>query len=151
MGIGSFAGVKWQGRRVDQPPQSSAEVKERVELYLCCLFGPSWPVVGWNVTFTFTYLLHSVFNCIDQIQRLCVTFSNILIYHVCGRRLLASHCRLPLVGCPHLLIRYICTCPAYVHVIEPIRKQRSLCAVVTGIIVPKYNCGGRYFFFCIGI
>jgi len=32
MGTGSFPGVKRPGRGVDHPPQSSAEVKERVEL-----------------------------------------------------------------------------------------------------------------------
>jgi len=34
MGTGSFPGVKRPGRGVDHPPPSSAEVKERVELYL---------------------------------------------------------------------------------------------------------------------
>ena len=34
------------GRGVDHPPQSSAEVKGRVELYICSSSGPSWPVLG---------------------------------------------------------------------------------------------------------
>jgi hypothetical protein len=34
MGTGSFPGVKQPGRGIDHPPPSSAEVKERVELYL---------------------------------------------------------------------------------------------------------------------
>jgi len=34
MGTGSFPGVKRPGCGVDYPPPSSAEVKERVELYL---------------------------------------------------------------------------------------------------------------------
>ena len=51
MGTGSFPGVKWPGRGVDHQPPSSAEVKERVELYLYSLSGPSLPVLGW------TYLL----------------------------------------------------------------------------------------------
>jgi hypothetical protein len=34
MGTGYFKGVKRSGRGVDHPPPSSAEVKERVELYL---------------------------------------------------------------------------------------------------------------------
>ena len=34
MGAASFPGVKRPGRGVDHPPPSSAEVKERVELYL---------------------------------------------------------------------------------------------------------------------
>jgi len=33
MSTGSFIGVKRPGRGVDHPPTSSAEVKERVELY----------------------------------------------------------------------------------------------------------------------
>ena len=34
MGTGSFPGVKRPGRGVDHPPPSSAEVNERVELYI---------------------------------------------------------------------------------------------------------------------
>ena len=39
MGTGSFPGVKWSGRGVDHPPPSSAEVNERVELYLYSTLG----------------------------------------------------------------------------------------------------------------
>jgi len=46
MGTGSFPEVKRPGRGVNHPPPSSAEVKERIELYLYSLFGFSWPVVG---------------------------------------------------------------------------------------------------------
>ena len=46
MGTGSFPGVKVQGRGVDYPPPSSAEVKEREELYLYSPSGLSWPVLG---------------------------------------------------------------------------------------------------------
>jgi hypothetical protein len=46
MGTESFLGVKRPGRGIDHPPPSSAEVKERVELYLYSPSGPSWPVVG---------------------------------------------------------------------------------------------------------
>jgi hypothetical protein len=52
MGTGSFPGVKQLGRGVDHPPPSSAEVKERVELYLYSHSGPSWPVLGWTLPFT---------------------------------------------------------------------------------------------------
>ena len=34
------------GRGVDHPSPSSAEVKERVQLHLYSLSGPSWPVLG---------------------------------------------------------------------------------------------------------
>jgi hypothetical protein len=42
---GPFPGVKRPGRGVDHPSQSSAEVKERVELYFPS--GSSWPFLGW--------------------------------------------------------------------------------------------------------
>jgi hypothetical protein len=42
----SFRGVKRPGRGVNHPYSSRAEVKERVELYLYSLSGPSWPVLG---------------------------------------------------------------------------------------------------------
>ena len=44
MGTGSFQGVKPPGRGFDYPIPKSAEVKERVELYLYYTSGPSWPV-----------------------------------------------------------------------------------------------------------
>ena len=46
MGTGSFPGVKRPGCGVDHPPLSSTEVEGRVELYICSLSGPSWPVLG---------------------------------------------------------------------------------------------------------
>jgi hypothetical protein len=49
MGTGSFLGVKRPGRGVDHPPPSSAEIKERVELYLYSSSRPSWPVLVWTL------------------------------------------------------------------------------------------------------
>jgi len=46
IGIGSFPGVKRSGRGVDHPPLCSAEVKDRVELYLYFPTGLSWQVIG---------------------------------------------------------------------------------------------------------
>jgi hypothetical protein len=46
MGTGCFPGVKRPGRGVDHPHPPSAEIKERVELYLFSPSGPSWPVPG---------------------------------------------------------------------------------------------------------
>ena len=45
---GVSRGVKRPGRGVDHPPLSSAEVKERAELFLYPPppFGSSWPVLG---------------------------------------------------------------------------------------------------------
>jgi hypothetical protein len=45
MGTVSFLGVKRLECGIDHPPPSSAEVKERVELYLYSPSGPSWPVL----------------------------------------------------------------------------------------------------------
>jgi len=49
MGTGSFPGVKRPGRGVDHPPAYSADVKERVELYLYSRSGSSWPALGWTL------------------------------------------------------------------------------------------------------
>ena len=38
------------------PPPSSAEVKERVELYFYSPSGPSWPVLGRTFTFYLTFI-----------------------------------------------------------------------------------------------
>jgi len=46
MSTGSFPGVKRLGRGVDHPPPSSAEVEERIELYIYYTSGPLWPVLG---------------------------------------------------------------------------------------------------------
>jgi len=45
-GTGSFPEVQRPARGADHPPPSSAEVRERVELYLYSTSGPSWPVIG---------------------------------------------------------------------------------------------------------
>ena len=42
---GSLPGVKRLGRGVDHTPSSSAEVKERLEVYPYPPCGPSWPVL----------------------------------------------------------------------------------------------------------
>ena len=49
MGTGSFQGVKRPWRGIDHPHLSTAEVKERVGLYLRSPSAPSWPVLGWTL------------------------------------------------------------------------------------------------------
>jgi len=43
MGTGSFPGLKRPGR------VASAEVKEKVDLYIYSRCGPSWSVLGWTL------------------------------------------------------------------------------------------------------
>jgi len=56
MSTGSFQGVKQPGGGFDHPRASSAEVKERVELYLYSPSWPSWSFLGWNVLRSFRRL-----------------------------------------------------------------------------------------------
>jgi hypothetical protein len=46
VGTLSLPGFKWPGRGIDHPPPFSAEIKERVELYLYTTSEPSWLVIG---------------------------------------------------------------------------------------------------------
>jgi hypothetical protein len=46
VGTRSFPGVKWLGHGINHPPPSSAEVKERVQIYINSLSLPSWQVAG---------------------------------------------------------------------------------------------------------
>ena len=47
---GLHSGLKWPQRGVDHPPPSSAQVTERVELYIYVPFGPKWPALWWALT-----------------------------------------------------------------------------------------------------
>ena len=74
-----FPGVNRPGRGVDHPPPFSAEVTERIELYLYSPSGPLWPVIGWilplPVHFTsihYWYILNYVgWNSIVSIATCC--------------------------------------------------------------------------------
>jgi hypothetical protein len=52
IGTGSFVGLEWPGCGVDHSTISSADVKERVEIYLYAPSGLLWPVIG-RILFVF--------------------------------------------------------------------------------------------------
>ena len=55
--LGHSRGLKRPGYGVNHPLPSSAEVKERVALYLYSASGPSWFVIGWILHFVTLYSL----------------------------------------------------------------------------------------------
>jgi hypothetical protein len=72
VGTCSFLGVKWLGHDIDHPPPSSAEVKERVELYLYSPSGPSWPVLGWTLPLLYLLPKCRILNCVPQCENIFV-------------------------------------------------------------------------------
>ena len=82
----SFPGVKRPGRAVDYQPSSSAEVKERVELYF---FSPLWAFlassrVSFTFTFTFTFTFITLIN-------MCTTWFNVQQYNTTLHTALHTH------------------------------------------------------------
>jgi hypothetical protein len=65
-GTGSFPGVKRPGRGVDHPPAYSAEVKERVELYLYSPSESSWLVLGWPLPLSKIPVFWDVTLCVQE-------------------------------------------------------------------------------------
>ena len=56
MGTRSFPGVKRPGRGVNHTPPSSAEIKEKVELFIHCPCEPSWPVLKQTLFVSYIYI-----------------------------------------------------------------------------------------------
>jgi len=64
------------------PTQNSAEVKERVELYLYSPFGPSWPVIEWNVPLRYIYLFNDAISSytLDKLSLSSITKRRLCAY-----------------------------------------------------------------------
>ena len=86
MGTGSFPGVKRPGRGVDHPPPSSAEVKERLELYLYSSSGPLWPVLEWPRTWVSCFRTHVSEYCFQSENVSTVIWSSSLCLQGCVTR-----------------------------------------------------------------
>jgi hypothetical protein len=63
---GLLSADKAVGPGVYHPLLSSAEVKERVELYLYSPTGPSWPVLGSPVPFILSYFVGGISSAIQD-------------------------------------------------------------------------------------
>jgi hypothetical protein len=89
----SFLGVKWLGRGPNCPPPCSAEVKEKVEIYLYSPSGSSWLVLGRALTFL---------NHIHCVQRVICTvgwLASHVAYGFVGTSLELSNIRIKI--CDH--------------------------------------------------
>jgi hypothetical protein len=73
MGTGSFPGVKRPGHGFDHPTPSNAEVKERVDQYLCSTAGPSWSVIGRTVPLPLPFYLQFEDNYCARCPSTCPT------------------------------------------------------------------------------
>jgi len=59
--VSYYQGVREPGRGVDHPNLSSAEVKERIELYLYSTFGPSRTLLWWKLRFHWSNITNKLF------------------------------------------------------------------------------------------
>jgi hypothetical protein len=75
----SFRVVKRPGLGVNHLPPFSAEVKERVELYLYFPSGHSWPVLGRNLPLYFRFIVfmsdvYCFCYALRRIRSFCTSF-----------------------------------------------------------------------------
>ena len=106
MGTGSFPGVMRPGRGVDHPPQFSAEVNERVELYLYTPSGSSWPVIRC----TSLPCRCGMTDCLNICTLLHIIFSYVVAW-----LFQQGACQFHLWGCCHLLCFLLCCVMWYMN------------------------------------
>jgi hypothetical protein len=101
----SFPGIKRAGRGFNHPPPSSAEVKERVELYLYFPAGHSSPVPGRTLPFTLSFKFWRLL-CSSVLWHRAVWYR---IQHECHHHLLEIRRGAPKLGmiCGKRLVGHI--------------------------------------------
>ena len=77
---GLSRGSSVRGRDVHHPPTSSADVKEKVELYLYSLSGPSWPVLGSTLPLPLPFTANYVHQYFGYSNPACSVVIYIYIY-----------------------------------------------------------------------
>ena len=80
-----FFGANQPGRGVHHPPTSSAEAKERVELYVYFSSVPSWTFLGRTLPVLFYLTLHMIAKRLSRYLRVCASHK-ILIWFVVYKR-----------------------------------------------------------------
>ena len=80
---GPSRGLKRPGHGVDHLPTSSAEIKKRVKLYIYSPYGPSWPVLGWNLFYDISF--SSITRYFEACSEIYLAFPAVpLSPHVCS-------------------------------------------------------------------
>jgi hypothetical protein len=79
IGTGSFPGTKRQVHGVDNPTTSSAEVKERVQLYLYSPSRHSRHVLGWTLSIFTATIMKDRFK-LNEVLKVCHLFSNLPVF-----------------------------------------------------------------------
>jgi hypothetical protein len=77
-----FPESKQAGHCVNNPPQSSPKVKERVELYLYFPSGPSWPVLGWSSPLPLPCF--GLLRCLVLVPEYLCTFCVVKTWNILG-------------------------------------------------------------------
>ena len=119
MGTGSLPGVKRPNRGIGNPPPSSAEVKERVQLYVYSPSGPSWLFLWWyflNLLFLLSLSLFSFsWTFIFPFYFFFFSVFNLLIIFLAkaGSAVASNAVRVPLAAVCSLPARQQSEAPSY--------------------------------------
>ena len=88
------------------PPPPSAEVKERVQLYLYSPSGPSWPVLEWTLLYLYPHIYNALYFPVQLLFLQCSTLSMKALesFETPGTTLSMTQCHIPEDLCLHFPI-----------------------------------------------